>query len=565
VTDVGRTRKHNEDCLLIKGDLDLFCVADGMGGHNAGDVASKLVTTSLGNYFEATVHGPAQFELPDDYASLPPGARRLAAGVAKANRDVHTISNTHQQHHGMGSTCVAIHLADGMAHIAHVGDSRCYRIRDGEIKQMTRDHSLINDALDMKPDLTKEELARLPKNIITRALGMKDAVKVDVKSEIALPGDIYLLCSDGLTGMVPVDQILDVINLTPEPQEACELLVAEANDHGGTDNISALLVRVDDPEADADAEVLDEVDISAHAELDQEALDISAHAELDQEALDISAHAELEEAELQADASFDVEAPPSAERITYPSAPAALRSTPPVSSGEIPKPPPQALGLGETARAPAQPVSATEAPTSSPRALAPTPAHAEPPPHALAATPAFAEPAPLPPTSKPLFPELGDFRPHGRTARPTVREPAVGRPFIEPTAPAPASALREIPASSEPPPAAIARTPLFEIVGPPHEDGGGDHEPVVDRAAGLQAPDLEVGEDANALDDLTPEEAAALAEGGEIDLDLRGPWPAKPVVKRCPLCRFELFPGNRFCVECGARVEAPASGLSGEP
>src|SRR5580704_9800356 len=122
VTDVGRQRKHNEDCLLIKGDLGLFCVADGMGGHNAGDVASKLVTTSLGNYFEATALERDAAEATDEYRGLSPGARRLAAAVGKANRDVFTISSTVQQHHGMGSTCVAIHLADGMAHIAHVGD-----------------------------------------------------------------------------------------------------------------------------------------------------------------------------------------------------------------------------------------------------------------------------------------------------------------------------------------------------------------------------------------------------------------------------------------------------------
>ncbi len=218
-----------------------------MGGHNAGDVASKLVTTSLGNYFEATATPRTRTRSPTRTGPLPPGARRLVAGVSKANRDVHTISSTPSSTTAWARPVVAIHLAEGMVHIAHVGDSRCYRIRDGEMTQMTRDHSLINDALDMKPDLTKEELARLPKNIITRALGMKDVVKVDIKSEPVLPGDLYLLCSDGLTGMVPVDHILEVISLTPEPQEACELLIAEANDHGGTDNISAVLVHVKSP------------------------------------------------------------------------------------------------------------------------------------------------------------------------------------------------------------------------------------------------------------------------------------------------------------------------------
>jgi serine/threonine protein phosphatase PrpC len=254
LTDVGRQRKHNEDTVLIRAELGLFAVADGMGGHNAGDVASKLAATSLGNFFEATDTpiGVAPVDLPEDYEALAPSARRLAAGVRKANHDVFTISNTHQQHHGMGSTMVAIHIrATGEVHVGHVGDSRAYRIRDGEILQLTRDHSLINDALEMKPDLLPEEIARLPKNIITRALGMKDAVKVDIRSELALPGDVYLLCSDGLTGMVPDAQILEVVSLTDDPQEACELLIAEANDAGGTDNISALVVLISDPENDA--------------------------------------------------------------------------------------------------------------------------------------------------------------------------------------------------------------------------------------------------------------------------------------------------------------------------
>lgn len=278
LTDVGRQRKHNEDHVLIKVEKRLFAVADGMGGHNAGDVASKLTTTSLGNFFEATNEGETPVELPDDYKDLSPDARRLVAGVRKANHDVFVISNTVQQHHGMGSTIVATHFGnDGMMHIAHVGDSRCYRIREGVIKQLTRDHSLINDALELKPDLAPEELARLPRNIITRALGMKDVVKVDIKSDVSQPGDMYLLCSDGLSGMVPDPQILEVVNLTDDPQEACELLIAEANDAGGTDNISALMIRIieDRPEEEEGAP---EVEVEAHEE---DASDSLSAAELE--------------------------------------------------------------------------------------------------------------------------------------------------------------------------------------------------------------------------------------------------------------------------------------------
>jgi protein phosphatase len=285
LTDVGRQRKHNEDTVLIRAELGLFAVADGMGGHNAGDVASKLAATSLGNFFDATETpiGVAPVDLPEDYDALAPAARRLAAGVRKANLDVFTISNTHQQHHGMGSTMVAIHIrATGEVHVGHVGDSRAYRIRDGEILQLTRDHSLINDALEMKPDLLPEEIARLPKNIITRALGMKDAVKVDIRSELAALGDVYILCSDGLTGMVPDAQILEVVSLTDDPQEACELLIAEANDAGGTDNISALVVLITDPTKDAVVTV-DHGEIETHETVDSslDSLDLADTGDLD--------------------------------------------------------------------------------------------------------------------------------------------------------------------------------------------------------------------------------------------------------------------------------------------
>ncbi|MEO7329390.1 MAG: PP2C family serine/threonine-protein phosphatase [Minicystis sp.] len=282
LTDVGRQRKHNEDHVLIKVEKRLFAVADGMGGHNAGDVASKLTTTSLGNFFEATGEGETPIDLPDDYKDLSPDARRLVAGVRKANHDVFVISNTVQQHHGMGSTIVATHFGnDGMMHIAHVGDSRCYRVRDGVIKQLTRDHSLINDALELKPDLAPEELARLPRNIITRALGMKDLVKVDIKSDASQPGDMYLLCSDGLSGMVPDPQILEVVNLTDDPQEACELLIAEANDAGGTDNISALMIRIveDHPEDDSTPAVETHEEEATDALVEVEAAEVDAGLE----------------------------------------------------------------------------------------------------------------------------------------------------------------------------------------------------------------------------------------------------------------------------------------------
>jgi PPM family protein phosphatase len=485
VTDVGRQRKHNEDCVLLRPEHGLYCVADGMGGHNAGDVASKLVTTSLGNFYEATAsvsQAPPAFDLPDDYAKIHPEARRIAAGVRKANHDVFTISNTHAQHHGMGSTCVAIHVTNGMAHIAHVGDSRCYRIRDGQIQQMTRDHSLINDALDMKPDLTKEELARLPKNIITRALGMKDVVKVDIRTEVVLPGDTFLLCSDGLTGMVPVPQILEVVGLTSEPQEACELLIAEANDAGGTDNISAVLVRV---EEEAAAPVSDGV-IEAHTELVEDDVEEVA-------ADDVQVEAVAEEIHEEVDADALLEDDPATH-------PFLIEDEPPTRPFQIAdahtEPFPSVLESGPPPRA---------APSLPPSGPKPRP---------------YADPYFDGPASSPAA--WGSFE-----ADADAEDDPATRPFQQ--------------TEAEQIDAARRATELAYLAARQAEEASPE----------LSAEPLSDDFDAAEL-------AAVLAEGGEIDLDLRGPWPSKVAVRRCPRCRYELFPGNRFCVECGARIESAA-------
>ena len=266
LTDVGRQRRHNEDNVLVAPKVGLFLVADGMGGHSTGHVASALAASSMQSFFDATEAGPLPSPVPAEEVNLPRGAQRLVQGVRKANRDVYEVSSTRKENRGMGSTIVAIHFDGSDLHVAHVGDSRCYRIREEHIEQITRDHSLINDALALKPDLTQEELARLPKNVITRALGMKDAVKVDVQTVRVEPEDIFLLCSDGLTGMINNDQILEVFSLTNDLEEACELLIAMANEAGGTDNISALLVRAEtvDPNAPDVSITEAEIDLDAH-------------------------------------------------------------------------------------------------------------------------------------------------------------------------------------------------------------------------------------------------------------------------------------------------------------
>jgi protein phosphatase len=248
-TDVGRVRGHNEDTYLVREDLGLYLVADGMGGHQAGDVASVMVRLSVADFFEVSSNAPWDdtFDGPED-DHLAFEARRLVAAIRKANRDVYSAAQDNMVHHGMGSTVVAVYLPDegDDLFIAHVGDSRCYRIRDRKLELLTRDHSLVNEALALDPAMTEEDLALLPSNIITRAIGMEAEVAVDVRTTKTRPGDTYLLCSDGLSGLITKDEITEALVLVDDPEEVCELLVALANEAGGYDNITVVAVRVDD-------------------------------------------------------------------------------------------------------------------------------------------------------------------------------------------------------------------------------------------------------------------------------------------------------------------------------
>lgn len=246
LTDVGKKRKLNEDHFLVRLDLGLFLVADGMGGHNAGNVASKLATTSLARFFEATRHQSDFGHVPVEFQHLDIDSQRLMFGICKVNDDIYRVSSASEVHKGMGSTIVALHItANGKAHIGHVGDSRCYRISDGNIEQLTNDHSLINDIRHMEPSISEEEIARLPHNVITQALGMRPAVVPSIRSEPTTPGDVYLLCSDGLSGQVSEQDILAIAQRHPHPQTLCKHLVNASNAAGGKDNVSVIVIRIE--------------------------------------------------------------------------------------------------------------------------------------------------------------------------------------------------------------------------------------------------------------------------------------------------------------------------------
>jgi len=221
-------------------------VADGMGGHRAGDVASNMAVATIGEFFRSTetedITWPFQFD-----PNLPFSINRFTTAIQMANNRIFRTSASSEEHAGMGTTVVGILSVDsnGSLHIAHVGDSRCYRIRGGNIELVTRDHSLINDYLRVAPDLSAEQLAELPTNVITRALGMQDIVLVDVQTLQTEVGDIMLLCSDGLNGMLTDDQICNIINNNnTDMGAACAALIDAANQQGGEDNCTVVLIQI---------------------------------------------------------------------------------------------------------------------------------------------------------------------------------------------------------------------------------------------------------------------------------------------------------------------------------
>lgn len=246
VTDVGQQREHNEDAFCILPEFDLYIVADGMGGHRAGDVASKMATHTMASFFQATAREDATWPYHFD-PHLSVEENRLITGIRVANKRIYETSSRYREVHGMGTTIVGALVARdrGRMYIAHVGDSRCYRIRDGAITQLTRDHSLLNDYLAVLPDLTPEQRDELPKNVITRALGMQDSVVVDIVPETPRPGDIYMLCSDGLSGMISDEEILAIaLAAEGDPKKAATEMVAKANRNGGEDNITVIVLVV---------------------------------------------------------------------------------------------------------------------------------------------------------------------------------------------------------------------------------------------------------------------------------------------------------------------------------
>ncbi len=247
-TNVGMKRTHNEDSFSIIEDSGLYVVADGMGGHASGEVASKMAVDSLKEFFAATSTDPERtwpykMDRAKGYEE-----NRLITGIKLANLRIYETAQRESGKRGMGTTIVVLFAVEEGVYVAHVGDSRIYRVRDGKIEQLTEDHSLLNDYIKMKR-LTPEEIANFPhKNVIVRALGMKDTVKVDTRFEAPRQGDVYILCSDGLSGPVEDPEMLEIVTKHADLKTAASKLIERANENGGPDNITAVLARwVDEP------------------------------------------------------------------------------------------------------------------------------------------------------------------------------------------------------------------------------------------------------------------------------------------------------------------------------
>ena len=244
-TDVGRRRKLNEDNYVVDAETQLYAVCDGMGGHNAGEVASKMAIETLEAFIRKSAGEEKDITWPYGLeAHLSFEANRLKTAIKLANKKVFKAADNREEYTGMGTTVVAALIAGSVLTVGSAGDSRCYLLSKGKLRQLTRDDSWVSAAW-AEGILSSDEIERHPlRNVITKAVGAKDTLEVEVAEHNLSSGDVALLCSDGLHAMVDDQGILRA--LTPNPdslQEAAARLIAAANDAGGKDNISVVLVR----------------------------------------------------------------------------------------------------------------------------------------------------------------------------------------------------------------------------------------------------------------------------------------------------------------------------------
>jgi protein phosphatase len=243
-TDVGRRRKLNEDNFLVDTDIHLYAVCDGMGGHNAGEVASKMAIETLGAFIGKS-HKEKEITWPYGLdVNLSFDGNRLKTALKLANKKVFKAADNREDYTGMGTTAVAGIISNDVLTVGSAGDSRCYVFADGALSQLTRDDSWVSAAW-AEGILSADEIERHPlKNVITKAIGAKEDVDINVVEHKLKPGEVALICSDGLHSMISDEQILAAV--TPFPaslEEAAAKLIDAANAAGGKDNVTVVLIR----------------------------------------------------------------------------------------------------------------------------------------------------------------------------------------------------------------------------------------------------------------------------------------------------------------------------------
>lgn len=242
-TDVGRKREKNEDSLSIVDSTGLFMVADGMGGHQGGECASRLAVKTVSEILKQVFEDPEATLAEDDIFDRSSPGEILKYAIRQASQRIFEEASQNPHLKGMGTTAVALLLRDSQGYIAHVGDSRAYLIRDGKIRQLTSDHSLVAEQL-RAGFITADEMKKHKfKNIITRSVGFQSEVDVDLLVRSPEEGDQFLLCSDGLTNLVDDSDLAKIVSKN-SAKDACQKLVELANKHGGDDNVTVVIATI---------------------------------------------------------------------------------------------------------------------------------------------------------------------------------------------------------------------------------------------------------------------------------------------------------------------------------
>jgi protein phosphatase len=249
ISDIGKRRKQNEDSLFLDDRLGLYVVADGMGGHNAGEVASKLVVETIRDYIrQGQSDDPVEERVGID-ANLSKEAQLLLAGIQLSNRIVHQTALSNEAYRGMGSTVSAVYFTEKTFIVANVGDSLIYLIRNGAIEQLAVPHTLVAEQTERDPD-NAELLWSDFKHVLTRAMGVDEKVKADINEWPLCKNDILVICSDGLTDKASAEEILELV-YNRRSERACKSLVDLANARGGDDNITVIVLKVTSMENEA--------------------------------------------------------------------------------------------------------------------------------------------------------------------------------------------------------------------------------------------------------------------------------------------------------------------------